>query len=297
MHARWLAITKHRSLALVALFLIVAAATGARCHKPDTRVVIFIQGIYTTYDSEGTQGTSLEAHRFDTLKNALAGNGYTPGDLLDYSYNGGGITGEGDWRPAPYDCEDTDRAPEDNLAPLEQMMRDYRSRHPDAHFALVGHSLGGYIAFLAGARDAARADNEKLGVDVVVTLDAPLAGVAADKKIILDFVPCEKTYLAGADLVAARLDAGTPGVRSAQAASMADAGIRLATLGNVNDCLFATARCLGGGEWADDSGTQFLDGAAFSRAYTIESALLDSHDAILADSAAIADAATFIGAP
>ena len=30
---------------------------------------------------------------------------------------------------------------------LEEMLRGYRARHPKAHFTLVGHSLGGYIAY------------------------------------------------------------------------------------------------------------------------------------------------------
>jgi pimeloyl-ACP methyl ester carboxylesterase len=260
-------------------------------------VVVFIQGIYTTYDAEGTQGTALEAHRFDAVKAAFVARGYEGERLLDFSYNGGEFDDDGAWQPAPYDCADTDRLPEANLAPLEQMLRDYREEHPNAHFALVGHSLGGYLAFLAGARDAARDEGDRLGIDVVVTLDAPLRGVSADKKTILDLVPCDKTYQAGADLVAARLDPATDGVRAYQAGVMAQAGVRLATLGNINDCLFATARCVGG-DWADDGGTQFLQGqASISQAYEVESALLDSHDAILTHAAAIADAVAFVGAP
>jgi pimeloyl-ACP methyl ester carboxylesterase len=287
-----------RALPLL-LFAVASLAMlgAARCYPANTRVVVFIQGIYTTYDDEGTQGTALEGHRFDTLKAAFVAKGYDPKKLLDFSYAGGTVTGDGDWQPSPYACELTDRSPAANIAPLEAMLRDYRQEHPNAHFALVGHSLGGYISFLAGARDAARADADKLGIDVVVTLDAPLLGVAADKKTILDLVPCEKTYLAGADLVAARLDAETPHVRRYQASVMAQEGVRLATLGNVNDCLYATAGCIGG-DWVDDGATQFLPGAAsISNGYDVTSDLLDSHDAILTHRPAIVDAVTFVGAP
>ncbi len=284
-------------IALLAFALLaLASLAAAQCHEPNTRVVIFIQGLYTTYDSEGTQGTALEPHRFDTLKAAFTARGYADSDLLDFSYGGGAVTDDGAWQPAPYDCATTDRQPAANLAPLEQMLRDYRAEHPEVHFTLVGHSLGGYLAFLAGARDAARPDDEKLQITEVVTLDAPLHGASADKKTILDFIPCEKTYLAGGDLVAARLDANTSDVRAYQAAVMASEGVRLGTFGNLNDCLWATARCIGGG-WIDDGFTQFVEGAAVSYSYELTSDIFTSHDAILIAPQPIADVIALVGAP
>jgi hypothetical protein len=77
---------------------------------------------------------------------------------------------------------------------------------------------------------------------------------------------------------------------------MAAAGVRLATLGNINDCFWNTNRCLGSG-WVDDSGTQYVDGAEFSKQYEITSEPLSSHDAILADPTAAADVVAFVGNP
>lgn len=288
-----------RGTAAFACVLILAAvsALSAQCAKPDTRVVVFLQGIYTSLDEDGTQTTALEDHRFDTLKAAFRGRGYDDSDMLDFSYAGGTVTSSGTWRPAPYHCEGTDRPPDENVAKIEQLLRDYRDEHRDAHFTLVGHSLGGYLAFLAGARDAARAEDHRLGIDVVVTLDAPLKGASADKKVILDLVDCPKTYLAGAALLADRTDPGTPDVRRYQASIMAREGVRLGTFGNVNDCLWATARCIGG-DWIDDGETQFLDGqASVSQRYEVQSEILYSHDAILTHPPAIADVVTFVGAP
>ncbi len=290
----------------VLLFIALVPLLSATCYKPGTRVVIFVQGVYTTYDAAGTQGTALEAHRFDTIKAAFLANGYDDAHLLDFSYAGGAVNASGVWKPTRYTCEETDRTSSENVAPLEQMMRDYRAHHPDAHFTLVGHSLGGYLAFVAGVRDAARSPDpsgqgpnglrQRLGIDAVVTLDAPLKGVSADKKILFDFVPCEKTYLAGGELVAARLDAGTAELRRDQARAMAAAGIRLGTFGNIGDCLLATARCLGG-NWIDDVETQFLDADAdASMRYDIVANPLYSHDAILADATAAADVVAFVGA-
>jgi pimeloyl-ACP methyl ester carboxylesterase len=285
-------------LALAPLLALFALLSGAQCHPPGSRVVIFIQGIYTSYDAGGTQGTLVEDHRFQTMKAAFLAHGYQASELLDFSYAGGTVAGDGSWQPTPYGCALTDRTPDDNLKPLEKMLADYRARHPSAHFTIVGHSLGGYLAFLEGARDAARPAAAKLGVDVVVTLDAPLKGVSPDKKAILDIIPCDKTYVAGADIVEQRLDPSTPDVRRAQAAVMAQQGVRLATLGNLYDCFWNTGHCLPGGTWVDDSDTQFLNGqASISNPYYIETSPLASHDAIAANPDTVRDTVTFVGPP
>lgn len=278
--------------------MIFVLLSAAKCYPSGTRVVIFIQGVYTTYDENGTQATVVEGQRFNVIKNAFAAKGYRKSALLDFSYAGGTVGVDGAWQPNPYTCDQTDRPASQNLAQLEDMLRQYRKRHPTAHFALVGHSLGGYLAFLEGAREAARPDNEKLGVDAVVTVDAPLKGVSPDKAAIINLIPCDKTLAAGAELVNEKADPGTPAIRRYQAAVMAQQGVRLATLGNLHDCLWNTGYCLPGGTWVDDSDTQFLDGqAAVSTAYTIDSAALLSHDVILADAAAMRDAIAFVGAP
>lgn len=274
-----------------------ALFAGAKCYEPDTRVVIFIQGVYTDLDSDGTQPSYVEEHRFDALKDAFVAAGYDDAVLLDYSYNGGTVTSRGVWRPDDYSCEDTDRPALENIAYLEQMIEDYRDEHEGAHFTLVGHSFGGYLAFLAGAREATRDNDDLLDIDVVVTLDAPLLGVSADKKIVIDLVSCEKTYESGAELVAARNNAATPALRAQQAGAMAAAGIRLATLGNANDCLYNPGPCAGG-DWVDDRPTQFLpDQATLSTSYDIEAGVLQSHDAINAHPAAVSDVVSFVGAP
>ena len=286
-------------LGVLAVVVVAAVFAGAKCYREDTRVIVFLQGYYTHLDANGTAGTGVEERTFDTLKASFLARGYAATDFLDYSYNGGAVDGDGAWDPADYACGDTDRRSEEHLVHLERMLRDYRREHPGTHFALVGHSLGGYLAFLEGAREAERADDDRLDIDVVVTLDAPLKGVDVDKKIILDsFVPCEvKTYVAGAEIVAAKLDAGTPALRAAQAAAMAEAGIRVATLGNENDCLFALNRCLGP-QYVDDGATQTLPGqAAVATMYPIVSNPFLSHVAILADATVVQDAATFVGAP
>ena len=235
------------------------------------------------------RAASLEGQRFNVLKAAFVAKGYDKTALLDFSYAGGAVRIDGVWKPAPYSCELTDRPADQNLAVLEQMLRDYRARHPDAHFTLVGHSLGGYLVFLEGAREADRTDGAKLGIDQVVTLDAPLKGVSPDKKTLIDFIPCDKTYIAGAEIVGQKFDPTIPATRSSQASEMAAQGIRLATMGNDWDCLWNTGYCLPGATWIDDGGTQFVDGAALIAHYQIAENPLLSHDAILANPTVAAD--------
>jgi len=288
-----------RLFALVAVVLtaaFIATTTAARCYPPNTRVVVFIQGLYTSYDATGTQPNGVEPHRFDTIKHELLARGYPAERLLDYSYAGGSVLPGGGWSPQPYSCELTDRPAEQALAVLEEMLRSYRAVHPRAHFTLVGHSLGGYLAFLEGARDAARREGDRLEVDAVVALDAPLEGVSADKKMVIDIIPCTKTYAAGTELVQEKLDPAIASKRAADAGAMAAAGIRVATLGNSFDCLYNTDHCTGAG-FADDSGTQLVDGAAFSRMYQIDITALLSHEVIVADPTVARDVADFIGAP
>src|SRR5437867_2606818 len=153
-----------RSL-LVVMMLCVLALSAARCNAPGTRVVIFVQGLYTSLDDTGTQSSFVEDHRFATLKRAFLDGKYKPEQLLDYSYNGGTIDAQGVWLPKPYDCEVTDRPALDSVIKLEDMVRAYRARHPKARVTLVGHSLGGYVAFLAGVRESDRPKDQRIGID------------------------------------------------------------------------------------------------------------------------------------
>jgi hypothetical protein len=283
-------------IALIAMFGVFA---GARCYEPDTRAIVFIQGLYTTYDGE-TQSTSVEGPRFSTLKAAFLEAGYEDADLLDFSYNGGSVaeggTNEGAWHPNRYPCEVTDRTAQASLSVLEDMLRAYREVHDGVHFTLVGHSLGGYLAYLEGVRESERSDDDRLDVDVIVTFDAPLRGVDADKKAIIDQIPCDKTYVAGAEIVADKQRPDLDAQRAAEVAMLADAGVRLANIGNKADCLWNTGYCLPGQSWIDDSGTQYLDGATHFP-FEVSSNPFESHDAILGHAPAVDAAVGFIGEP
>lgn len=277
-----------------------ALGAGAQCYPPGSRVVVFLQGVYTALDEDGTIDVGWEDHAFDKIKAAYIAAGYNEAQLVDFSYNGGTVSETGEWIPNPYGCTDTDRPSAQNLAPLETMLRDYRAKHPQAHFTLIGHSLGGYLAFLEAERESRRSESDRLGIDTVITLAAPLKGVSADKKIALDVaVPCDKTYAAAAEIVADKERPDIAALRAGQVEAMRAAGIRLATLGNNGDCLYNLPRCTQGiFSIIDDSPTQYIENADLVKRYEIQSAsVFLSHFAIFVYPQALIDLIAFAGAP
>src|SRR4051812_17537422 len=89
---------------LLALMPMFALFSAAKCYPPETRVVVFIQGLYTSYGPDGTTSVGVEPHTFDALKFALQTKGYPAPRLLDYSYNGGSMAADGSWAPRDYSC-------------------------------------------------------------------------------------------------------------------------------------------------------------------------------------------------
>jgi hypothetical protein len=289
-----------RFIVLALLVAFCAFNLAARCYPPGSRVIIFMQGVYTSIDEQGrTEGIGWEDHAYDKMKAKFVDAGYDPAKLLNFSYRGGTVDDTGAWHPEPHECELTDRPSADNLAVLEKMLRDYRTTHPNAHFTLVGHSLGGYLAYLEGVRESARLEEEKLHVDVIVTLDAPLNGVSADKKIALDVaVHCPKTYQAAAEIVADKERPDIRALREGEVEAMRAAGIRIATIGNNNDCLYSLPKCTGGSvSTIDDTSTQFINNADLVGRYNIRSSLFISHFGVIAFAQTLLDVVPFVGAP
>lgn len=275
---------------LLMMALLVPLFGAARCYPAGTRVIIFLEGIYS--ERQADEPPSYDGFR--AMKQAFVARGYDPAKLLDFSYMGGTFDDADNWRPNPYTCDTTDRPSAVNLRFLEEMIQGYRARYPNAHFTLIGHSLGGYLAFLEGVREAERAPDQRLDVDAVIALDSPLNGLDVDKKIVLDMLPCTKTYQAGLEIVADKQNPSLAALRQSQVAAMTAAGVRLATLGNLKDCLYEQA-CHQG--FSDDTPTQFIDGAPLVRRYVIPSSPFASHFVVLTFAQALADITAFVGAP
>jgi pimeloyl-ACP methyl ester carboxylesterase len=134
------------------------------------RVAILLPGINTESASEfrGDQSASLgQVHKY------LNGNrGYD--DVIFFSYNCGAASpnsGHPKWTPANYVYTDTFQALDTSARELECLISAYRNATDrPVHFDLVGHSLGGAVAFRY-------LKNGGGGIHHLVTLDSPVNGI------------------------------------------------------------------------------------------------------------------------
>jgi len=120
---------------------------------------------------------------------------------------------------------------------LKDMINEFTLHHPQARYLLVGHSLGGRIAF----DYVARYHLEKPGcIKGVITLNSPLAGLSHKRvDIFKSFYavwgsPAVKQLMAEYQL---RNDSGIIGRKNKTACRMIEAGIYLATFGTRQDSI------------------------------------------------------------
>jgi hypothetical protein len=243
---------------------------------PPRKKVVFLAGVC----SSRPDGTQPYAYDFIQLQTLLRNNlGYRDDDFLLYSYNGGSVTAEGRWhhnaygRDVPVRRDFTmRRAPEGSreVSPLQalhdQLLVEYRLRHPNTTFVLVGHSLGGVVAMEEVRQVVDSADYEPGLLSTVITLDSPLRGVTKDVGAAgyvgsyIDLVePCVVRGVASGRLVWRHLtepESELQGVADRAGAK----GVAVVTIGNDRGCLFEPRYC--GVPVAGDIQTQWIFDAA-----------------------------------
>jgi hypothetical protein len=188
-------ISKHVLLGLAAVLTamlpsVTSVPTEVSASSSSTlthRVVVFLQGINSTLTStptgsvEGTDGESPcpNHHPFSCIKKELSDNyGFTNADFLDFSYNGGTIDASNNWVPNDYRCNvPSHKSLETSAQTLGQMLLDYSTHHPGTRFVLIGHSLGGDVAFRYLADQVSLASPVPVPIDSVITLDSQLSGI------------------------------------------------------------------------------------------------------------------------
>ncbi|MCG8402627.1 MAG: alpha/beta hydrolase [Firmicutes bacterium] len=131
--------------------------------------VIFLSGLSTHCD-----GTPYNQMGFKYIRRQFSRVGLACNDrrFLKYSYKGGMIK-KGRWHPNPYKPEDTGQPIQFSVLYLREMIEELSRHHPQARFLLVGHSLGGRIAFDYVTKYHL---NEPGPIKGVVTLNSPLTG-------------------------------------------------------------------------------------------------------------------------
>ncbi len=290
---------RRTALALVACAAALALFSSARCYPPGTRVVVLIPGLYTELRATAQPSDNFNEDQSFPIVKKLIEAGYKPESIAIFGFEGGAMTEDGVWQPNPFPCESSDRPAATHMAKLEEMLRAYRERHPQAHFTRGGHRGGGYGAFLAGAREAERAPEDRLGIDAVVTLHAPLNGVDADKRLAISAIECDKTFAAAAEIVADKANPGIRALRIEQVAAMQREGMRVATLGSIGDCLYNLKRCVGASlAPVDDTESQFVENADLVKRYPLTGGdVFLSHFMLLKHPVPLKDIAEFIGAP
>jgi pimeloyl-ACP methyl ester carboxylesterase len=100
--------------------------------------------------------------------------------IVEYSYQGGTMErddGAWIWKPRPYDACDTVQSIAHGVQMLQDMLVSFRDRYPFTTFDVIGHSLGGLVAFEAVGDPGFWQRAGPLAVEKLVTLDSPIDGI------------------------------------------------------------------------------------------------------------------------
>ena len=193
------------ALALLLLALSPASALAARTSAFRSTLFVFVQGIgsaLTSYQAATQGGDGSDPHFFRNghLGTYLQSQGYPNTRYLEYSYAPLSFHDTG--QPQPYTCKDTYNYPfASHITALSQQVSSAVQSHPNTDVYLIGHSMGGIVAFgylaslLEHVGNAVPLPPNGSRLKGIITLDSPLGGVTSNgdygKLIFLRSLPCE----------------------------------------------------------------------------------------------------------
>jgi hypothetical protein len=222
--------------------------------QPLRKVIVLLQGVCTAIGA----GTDAANTTFTALQNLLQtkGYGYAAGDFLLYSYKGGTVDPAGVWAHRAYGLSDPIRQNFHSTswsALHDQLLVPYHRHHPNTTFVLVGHSLGGMVAWEEINREMASGHYQQGFLSRVVTIDSPLRGIYRVEMLLGDLLRLYPSIGARLDCVirgqAANVLLGIAlkrnGLASMQqvAARAAHAGISIMNVANIDDCVWSPGKC------------------------------------------------------
>jgi pimeloyl-ACP methyl ester carboxylesterase len=215
---------------LGALLLLCAGALPAAAEEARVQnvAVVFVGG----YGSNLASATA----DFGSIQAALIDRGARV-SFVQYSYGGWHAPSCGQAQPQ-YTPDDTAQDIELSKRNLIGTLRMLRSECAASRIVVIGHSLGGLIAFQA------LADQPVPGVTDIVTIDSPLGGISPE--IVwscVDFGLCIDgpivAYLANLNSAWSQTELDN----AAKAEKLAIAGTRVSAWGNQSDCFYNLAVC------------------------------------------------------
>lgn len=135
------------------------------------QVVVYLSGITSHYSSNTSE--SDDSKQVRTKLRAAGIDFYT----LLFSYTGGNMSGKGEWVPGQYSCSQTFNSLESSTEHLRSLMRSYSEHYPGVDFVVMGHSLGGVVAWKTITQGLdLTANNSRIAV--VMTMGSPINGVS-----------------------------------------------------------------------------------------------------------------------
>ncbi len=230
-----------------------AQGSGAR------RVIIFVQGIDSSYTIEGSGNQRHDVAVFMELKQALLrDHGYQSSDFVDFSYAPDVYKSKDDIKVHSYSCRDTAQDLETSGESLRQLVKYVHEWRPADQIVLLGHSLGGAVITyaVAGIED----EQLKRSIASIVTIGSPLHGIdpsdieqaglgpavwwtSACNGILLTSQASIDLRNDFADFTARREESDVARRLGDSLQWVHDQGGRIGTFGNSYDCVYNHANC------------------------------------------------------
>jgi len=272
-------------------------AEGGITPQPGNKVVVFLEGIATDLLAEEIEMWRASCQEpfldptFGNIKQSLYQTGLNCDSYLRYSYNGGSIQAR-QWIPNTYSCDDSGQRLQLSVNHLLRMLSDYKREYPNTSFILVGHSLGGAVALEALDQILTSNSGLESSLAAIITIDSPLNHVSRDnqrdfKKVIPNIVlpfNCPARLLSESSVAKQIGDLTSNNrqrIRTEREILVTRArasGIKVMTVGNVQDCLWNPNSCgvptpKGKNSfWADESMTQVIATADYPQLYGLGTA-------------------------
>jgi hypothetical protein len=149
--------------------MVSALAVPVRASSDPSVVVIMLEGLNSSSDEHG----AVFMHLWPAVQQ-LAPDAVR----IDYSYRGGAFDDNGNWVPRPYSSCDTHQSVLDDAVELGDAITSVRAVWPTSRIAVVGHSLGGFVAATWLATVESRPTTGIDLPDVAITVDSPLQGIS-----------------------------------------------------------------------------------------------------------------------